>query len=451
MSSDGRHQTLAKVLLEKRIIEPAQYEQATEYQKQNQTTLEQALIQLDILSEADLAAIFADVLQIRAIKLEDVDIDREAVRHVPAAVAHKHHLIPVRRSGNSLAIAMADPANSDDLAAVRAVTDFDVIPFIARYDAIEHALFLHYGEPQTETADGGDAAGADAPARPRDLLEDDHTGHVGKSIQLNYHQTFDSFVKDAANEFPLGIARSVAELRVEDAYNPFHCWGPAGSGKTHLLHAIASHVAAHSPLKRFILTTGPRFVDDLFQSIRDRKINFFRYLYRESDLLLMDDAEALLSREWAQRELVDTFKHLQRSGKHLVLASARNLAAEPKTISELRILLESGVIAGFQRYSSGAKITIARGRIRNVDIPAEILERLVAKCGDNISDLLSVLQQLTVMMVLGNGRVTVDMVDDLIQLYGNASRDSVSDRARNLASTARGDAAVGDSKFNDAF
>jgi chromosomal replication initiation ATPase DnaA len=449
MTADGKHQTLANVLLDKQIILPKQLEQAVEYQKEHQTSLDQALMQLDILSEADLSAIYADVLQVRALKLEDVDIDREAVRHIPASVAHKHHLIPVRRSGNSLAVAMADPVNSDDLAALRAVTDFDIIPFASRYDAIEHALYVHYGEPASDDGAPSDPSGSDALARPRNLIEDDPTGHVGKSIQLNRHATFDSFIKDVANEFPLSIARSIADLQAEDTYNPFHCWGSDGSGKTHLLHAIAAYVAAHSPLKRYILTSGQRFVDDLFQSIRDKKVNFFRYLYRESDLLLIDDADALLSRDWAQRELVETFKHLQRSGKHLVLASTRNLAAEPKTTPTLRIALESGVIAGFSAYSGAAKLSIARAHAGSVELPKDVLERLVARSGGNLNDMLNVMQQLTVMAVLDEGHMSADLVDDIIQLYGIASRDGASDRARGLASTTVGNSAATGSTPDD--
>ena len=108
----------------------------------------------------------------------------------------------------------------------------------------------------------------------------------GRSIQLHRQQTFDTFVKDAANEFPAERRRAPSPIwNAEDTLQPVPLLGTGGlRARSHLLHAVANHVTAHSPLKRCILTTGQRFVDDLFQSIRDKKINFFRYLYRELDL-----------------------------------------------------------------------------------------------------------------------------------------------------------------------
>jgi hypothetical protein len=430
MPPGAKQLSLSTLLLEKHIISPEQHATAHQRQKESGNSFDQALMELEILSQDDLTAIYRDILQVHFLKLEDVEIDREAVRHIPAAVAHRHHLIPVRRSGNALAIAMTDPTDPDALSALQGVTDFEIIPFVSRYDAIEHALYVHYGDP-APTAENGDEPQGDHLIRSRALLEEERTGHVGKSLLLNHNQTFESYVQDPANEFPISIARAVADLHTEEVYNPFHCWGAEGCGKSHLLHAIANYVTAHSPMKRCILTTGQRFVDELFQSIRDKKINFFRYLYRELDILLMDDGEELLARDWAQRELQETFRALQRKGKRFVIAARRNLATEPRMIPELRVALESGVIAGFSAYTAAAMSEIARKHAAPVTLPDEVLAELVGSTR-NMNELLDMLQQITVMTVLDERDITVDKARDLIQMCGRAPSQDGAGAVRGL-------------------
>jgi DNA replication protein DnaC len=430
MASEAKPRTLADVLREKQIVPDDQLEEALRYRADRRVSLDQALVELAMLSEDDLRAVYADAFQVRSLKLEDVEIDREAVCHVPAAVAREHHLIPVRRSGNTLAVAMADPADAEALAAVRRVTDFDIIPFAARYDAIEHAVFLHYGETANGEEDGGHRTAAHLPTGR--LIDDDRVGHVGRSLPLHRDQTFETFVEDAANQFPLSVAKAISELQSEDGYNPFHCWGGEGCGKTHLLNAVASAVMSRAPLKRVILTTGQRFVDNLFECMRDRKLNFFRYLYREADLLLVDEAEALLTRDWAQRELVETIGHMQRNRRFVILAARGSLALESRTLPELRIALESGVIAGFSEYSSSAKQEILRRHAGAVDLRPEVLKLLADRCG-SVRDLIGLVQQVVVMAVLGEREVTEYMAEELIEVCGVARDEDSRRRARELS------------------
>jgi chromosomal replication initiator protein len=254
---------------------------------------------------------------------------------------------------------------------------------------------------------------------------------VGRSLPLHRYQTFETFVEDAANQFPFSVAKAIAELQAEDGYNPFHCWGAAGCGKTHLLNAVASSLMSRAPLKRVILTDGLRFVDNLFECVRDRKLNFFRYLYREADLLLVDNTDALLTRDWAQRELAETIAHMQRNRRFVILAARDNLALASRTIGELRVVLESGVIAGFSAYSSATKYEILRRHAGAVDLRPEVLKLLADRC-EGVRDLIALLQQVVVMSVLSEREVTEYMVEDLIQICGTVGDDNASRRAREL-------------------
>ena len=419
MTVSGKSLSLLEILAEKQIITSEQLAEVQRRMTETERPVDQILVEMGALTEDDLAILIGDALQVRYLKLEDVEIDREAVKHVPATIAHRYKLVPVRRSGNALAVTFADPANPDAHAALQSVTDFEIIPFYSKPDAIEHALYLHYGEPTQVNETVHECA--QPLARPQSLLEDDRISHMGKSVQINRHWTFDQLVEDAANQFPLSVARSVSELQSDSGYNPFLCWGATGCGKSHLLHAIANHLSVHSPLKRYILTTGQKFADNLFEAIRDQKLNLFRFLYRELDVLMLDDADDLLNRDWAQSELVETFQALRKNNKQLVLASRSNLAIDPGVAPKLRELLETGVIAGFGEYSVEAKVAMASRRKGGIELPSETLLYLVRRCGDSVNDLMNLLQQVTVLALHGEREITREVVDDMIRLCGVAA------------------------------
>jgi chromosomal replication initiation ATPase DnaA len=412
-----KSQALVNTLLERTIITPEQYQQATKLQQKSGSALEDCLLELKILSEEDLVAVTREIFQMRFLKLEDVEIDRDAIRHIPAAIAHKYRLIPIRRSGNSLAVVMVDPMDEQAQAALRSVTDFEIISFIGREDAIEHALYIHYGQPKiedpSETAETKTGA---SQLHSRLLNDDDRFGYIGKSIQINRLMTFDTMIEDTANQFALSVSRALVEPQSEEAYNPFCMWGKKGCGKTHLLHAMANHITTYTPLKRYILTSAKIVIDNLFESICENKLNLFRYFFREADFLMIDECDRFIGVDWVQREIADTFKDLGRKGKHMVLASRTNIVNHPRLIPELRDILQRGVVAGIGDYTSGGKLRILENRKRNLDISDAVLSYLVTQADGSVDDLLNVFKHVAVLAEQEGQAITNEVVDDLVQL-----------------------------------
>src|SRR5207249_4182068 len=106
-------------------------------------------------------------------------------------------------------------------------------------------------------------------------------------------------------------------------------YGPAGVGKTHLLHAIANHIVNSKPDQRLILISGDVFMNELIHSIRYYQVLQFREKYRNSDVLMLDDIHLLIGKERSQEELFLSLNALANTGTRLAFASScapKNLA-----------------------------------------------------------------------------------------------------------------------------
>ena len=184
------------------------------------------------------------------------------------------------------------------------------------------------------------------PARPHPSpqvrLEPGRVGGEGGSANLNPRYTFANFIVGSANRLAHAASLSVAE-RPGHAYNPLFLYGGVGLGKTHLMHAIGSQVAAKFPRKRVVYATSEKFTNEFITSIQQGKIDEFRARYRRIDLLLIDDIQFIADKERTQEEFFHTFNAIHEDGKQIVLRSDR----PPKAILTLEERLRS-------RASSGA-------------------------------------------------------------------------------------------------
>lgn len=384
--------SLADYLAAKLILTPERIAETRAAAERAGTSFERALLDQGILSTEDLLAIYGDVFQIKSIKLEDIEIDREAVRHVPAATAHRHHLIPVRRSGNSLMVAMSDPTNPEALGALKAVTDFDILPFVAAAEAVEHAIYLHYGEPDRDgTALTMDPDGASL-FRLQHLISDDRFGHMAKGLLINRSQTLAVFEEDAGNQRALHIVKAALSGAVGEIDSPVLIYGAAGTGKTHLVHAAANQFLQQAPLKRLVAATGLQYADSLFECIRDGKLGFFRYIYRAADLLVLDAADYLCDRPWAQRELAATIADLRRENRQAIIAAQRNLIEEPAVIAELRALLRNGISAGLDAFTADGRRRVLHRWAKGMSVQPGQVDELAANSSGNLHDLRARLQ-----------------------------------------------------------
>jgi len=142
---------LADLLLEAGKIDQAQYEAAITQLTRMGGRIEEALLEVGALSEADLLKFIAAMYKTRFVsteKLSKADIDRLTLDKVPRKFAEQHQIFPVLYDPDtiSLSVVTADPNNLEALREIQMASGLkEVRAFVARPAAVKAAISKAYG------------------------------------------------------------------------------------------------------------------------------------------------------------------------------------------------------------------------------------------------------------------------------------------------------------------
>uniref|UniRef100_I2PXA0 Chromosomal replication initiator protein DnaA n=1 Tax=Desulfovibrio sp. U5L TaxID=596152 RepID=I2PXA0_9BACT len=135
--------------------------------------------------------------------------------------------------------------------------------------------------------------------------------------------TFETFLANEKNRFPLALAREVARGR-EVRYNPFLVCGPSGSGKTHLLRAMANAVArAQAGASVFFGSVGD--LQNRYATSQSR--HEVRSEVASHDWLFIDELTDIQRAPDLEQELIFLFNAFHDAGKQMVFSSRERTAS----------------------------------------------------------------------------------------------------------------------------
>lgn len=115
MATDVAQDRLGDLLVKEGLVTGHQLQEALRDAAASGTRLGHALVKLGFVAENDLTRILAGQYRMQAVDLTRMQVDSRILRLVPPEVAHKHLVLPLRRVGKTLTVAMANPT---DLSAI---------------------------------------------------------------------------------------------------------------------------------------------------------------------------------------------------------------------------------------------------------------------------------------------------------------------------------------------
>jgi type IV pilus assembly protein PilB len=122
---------LTDLLVREGHITREQLERANREQKSNGATVTYHLVKLGFIKEVDLVKVIARQSRMPAVDLSKFEVDPRIVKLVPADVATKHLVLPLKRDGRTLTVAVCDPSNLGILEDLKFITRYDIFPVFA--------------------------------------------------------------------------------------------------------------------------------------------------------------------------------------------------------------------------------------------------------------------------------------------------------------------------------
>jgi chromosomal replication initiator protein len=168
------------------------------------------------------------------------------------------------------------------------------------------------------------------------------------------------------------------------AASPLFISGPTGTGKTHLLSAIAEQFRRRHRLRRVMHLSAEQFTNDFISSVGNSGITAFRRRYREVDALLIDDVQFLGSKKATLRELLYTVETLSSAGRPLVFSALQSPMEIQGLASELAGRMAAGLVCPIGPLDSATRQNLFRGWLRD-RCPIEVPETMVVQLAEMLS------------------------------------------------------------------
>jgi len=135
---------LGDMLKEAGLIDDFQLQSALSHQRNWGGKLGSILIELEFVREEDLARVMSDILRIPYINLFEPEIPEAVIRTIKGEIAKKHHVVPVKKEGGALTLAMFDPLDIEAMDEVRFITGLNIKPSLAMGSEIKDAIRKYY-------------------------------------------------------------------------------------------------------------------------------------------------------------------------------------------------------------------------------------------------------------------------------------------------------------------
>ncbi len=141
----SRKMRLGDLALEAGLITEEQLQHVLTVQKETKKPLGSILIDYGFISEPQLIELLGKHLDIPHVNLSRVEIDPAVATSIPLDLARRYRVIPIKKEGKRLTLAMVDPMNVEALDSAALFTGCDVRPVIAGDSSICNLIEQYYG------------------------------------------------------------------------------------------------------------------------------------------------------------------------------------------------------------------------------------------------------------------------------------------------------------------
>ena len=240
--------------------------------------------------------------------------------------------------------------------------------------------------------------------------------NIAGTTVLDKKFTFKNFIIGKPNEFAYAAAMRVAESDTP-AFNPLFLYGGVGLGKTHLMHAIAWHIKEVHPEKSYIYLSAEKFMYLFIKSLRYKDAMSFKEMFRNVDVLMIDDVQFIGGKDTTQEEFFHTFNELVDNNKQVILSADKSPSDLDGMEERLKSRLGWGLVADIHPTTYELRLSILQSKSQKhkIKVPNDVLEFLAMKITSNVRELEGALNRVVAHATLVGTSITIDMANDVLR------------------------------------
>ena len=220
------------------------------------------------------------------------------------------------------------------------------------------------------------------------------------SVQLKDSAVFDTFVAGRNSE-AVAFLQRLPRPRLPSVW----LWGPAGSGRSHLLQAACAHYrkggadAAYLPLAA-LRSAGPGVLDG----------------WERAALVCVDDMDEAAGRDAWEGAVFRLFNAVNDAGGTLCFAGSAPPSATPVRLADLQSRLTWGVTFQLRPLNDDERLAALRlrARHRGLDLPEETARYLLTRLPRDMPALLAWLDRLDTASLEAQRRLTLPFVRSVL-------------------------------------
>jgi type IV pilus assembly protein PilB len=122
---------LGDILVKEGLLSREKLAQALTEHRASNLPLGFILAKQNLVPEVEITRIVARQLRVPAVDLSRFEVDAKIIKLIPADIAKRHIVLPLKREGRTLTVAMANPTDQVLLQELRFITRYDLFPVFA--------------------------------------------------------------------------------------------------------------------------------------------------------------------------------------------------------------------------------------------------------------------------------------------------------------------------------
>jgi type IV pilus assembly protein PilB len=140
---------IGDMLVTKGLLSMEQLQAALKHQREQGGRLGSILVDLGFVSDDTIVTALCTQYDVPSVNLAHFQIDPEVIRLIPIETAIRYQVLPLKKVGTLLTVAITDPTNVLALDEIKFMTGYHVEPVVASQSAIRQAIEQFYGTEQT--------------------------------------------------------------------------------------------------------------------------------------------------------------------------------------------------------------------------------------------------------------------------------------------------------------